>query len=406
VALSLTVIAPLRAHERSGTDPDDGGGLDHVFVILMENHAYDQIIGNPNAPFTNEYAKAANTADNYFAVGHPSLTNYLELVGGSNFGVLSDNSPDWHNNACKPDIVKPYTENRDDNGAGAICPIAGSGMDAPTVATDTTNETTPPYVTSLVNIDGASIPSSPTVGKTIADQLTERRRSWRSYQESLPPYGADRVNNSDGFYNDSTGFLSVLPQEQQTLINLYASKHNPFVYFRSVQDHGLGNVAGFQGPGGLYDDLASGNVPDYALIAPNQCNDQHGRSNAGPGCEADPGPLGNGKYNDGSSNFLNPALIYQGDLTLRTIVNAIHASKVWRQGRNAIVVVWDENDYSAINNRVLVIVDTNKGDQGVHSARRYTHFSLLKTIQSGLGLPCLNHSCDANVPLMEDVFGR
>jgi hypothetical protein len=399
------MIAPLRAHERSGTDPD-GGGLDHVFVILMENHAYDQIIGNPNAPFTNEYAKAANTADNYFAVGHPSLTNYLELVGGSNFGVLSDNSPDWHNGVCKPDIVKPYTQNRDDNGAGDICPIAGSGMDAPTVATDTTNETTPPYVTSLVNIDGASILSSPTVGKTIADQLAERGRSWRSYQESLPPYGADRVNNSDGFYNDTTGFHSVLPQEQQTLINLYASKHNPFVYFRSVQEHGLGNVAGFQGPRGLFDDLASGNVPDYALIAPNQCNDQHGRTNAGPACEEDPGPLGNGKYNDGSSNFLNPALIYQGDLTLRTLVNAIHASKVWRQGRNAIVVVWDENDYSAINNRVLVIVDTNKGDEGVHSARRYTHFSLLKTIQAGLGLPCLNHACDANVPLMDDVFGR
>lgn len=79
---------------------------------------------------------------------------------------------------------------------------------------------------------------------------------------------------------------------------------------------------------------------------------------------------------------------------------------MWRQGRNAIVVVWDENDYSAINNRVLVIVDTSKGDQGLHSARRYTHFSLLKTIQAGLGLPCLNHSCEANVPLMEDVFGR
>lgn len=140
------MIAPLRAYERSGTDPDDAGHLDHVFVILMENHAYDQIVGNPNAPFTNAYAKAANTADNYFAVGHPSLTNYLELVGGSNFGVLSDNSPDWHNHACKPDIVKPFTQNRDDAGSGAICPISGTGMNAPTIAVDTTNEVTLPFV--------------------------------------------------------------------------------------------------------------------------------------------------------------------------------------------------------------------------------------------------------------------
>ncbi len=41
--------------------------------------------------------RSANSATNYFAVGHPSLTNYLEVVGGSNFGVQSDNGPDWHN---------------------------------------------------------------------------------------------------------------------------------------------------------------------------------------------------------------------------------------------------------------------------------------------------------------------
>src|SRR5262249_58850738 len=141
-----------------------------------------------------------------------------------------------------------------------------------------------------------------------------------------------------------TGFGHVLPKESQSLIKLYAAKHNPFVYFRSVQERGLGNVAGFQGRHGLFDDLASGAVPDFSLIAPNQCNDQHGRGNAGPACDFDPGPLGDGTYNDGSSNFLNPALIYQGDNTLRTLVNAIHNAAVWKKGHSAIVVVWDEND--------------------------------------------------------------
>jgi hypothetical protein len=28
--------------------------LDHVFVIMMENHAYKQIIDNPNEPFVNQ----------------------------------------------------------------------------------------------------------------------------------------------------------------------------------------------------------------------------------------------------------------------------------------------------------------------------------------------------------------
>jgi hypothetical protein len=401
--LAFTFTAMLQADEKQ---LEGIGKLDHIFMIVMENHAVSQIIGNPNAPFTNAYAHAANTADNYFAIAHPSLTNYLELVGASNFGVLSDNSPDWHNHACKPDIVPPYSQNRDDNGAGPICPIAGSGKDAKTVAVDTTNEITAPYVLSLTNIDGTSIESAPTTGKTIADQLSERNRRWRSYQENLPSSGPNLVNNSDGFFSNLTTITSVLPKEGQSLINLYAAKHNPFVYFRSVQEGGLQNVVGFEGPHGLFDDLASGNIPDFALIAPNQCNDQHGRGNAGPACDFDPGPLGDGTYNDGSSNFLNPALIYQGDVTIRTLVNAIHNASVWRKGHNAIVVVWDENDYSAVNNQVLVIVDTNYGDGGVHSLRRYTHFNLLKTIQAGLGLPCLNHTCDAHVEVMDDLFGR
>ena len=32
--------------------------LDHVFVIMMENHSYSQILDNPNAPFANAFARA------------------------------------------------------------------------------------------------------------------------------------------------------------------------------------------------------------------------------------------------------------------------------------------------------------------------------------------------------------
>lgn len=64
--------------------------LDHVFLIMMENHSYSQIIGNTHAPFINQMAKSANLATNYYGVGHPSLTSYLEIVGGSNFGVIND----------------------------------------------------------------------------------------------------------------------------------------------------------------------------------------------------------------------------------------------------------------------------------------------------------------------------
>ena len=111
--------------------------LDHVFVIVMENHHYGQIIGNTNAKFINDYAKSANLATNYFAVGHPSLTNYLEIVGGSNFGIENDNSPDWHNTNCVSTLSVPV----DESSAPVTCPIKGAGMDEATPAVDTTNRT-------------------------------------------------------------------------------------------------------------------------------------------------------------------------------------------------------------------------------------------------------------------------
>src|SRR5664279_5101125 len=110
--------------------------FDHVFVILMENHAYGQIVGNPNAPFANSYIHSTNSATNYFAVGHPSSTNYLELVGGSNFGVRSDNAPDWHNGNCTPNL-QTGTTNFDTPNSGPVCPISGTGTDAATPALDT-----------------------------------------------------------------------------------------------------------------------------------------------------------------------------------------------------------------------------------------------------------------------------
>lgn len=391
-----------------GPVPTSVGHLDHVFVIIMENHSYLQIVGNPNAPFANSYMKQANSAKNYFAIGHPSSTNYLELVGGSNFGVRSDNAPDWHNATCMTNLALK-TVVTDIPPSPPVCPIAGEGTDAETPRIDLTNEcpSTSPCPPGLIDIDGVkSIPAaSGTAGKMIADQLAERGMTWKSYQESLPPTGADGVNYSDGFFTDSTNIPAILPdQAANSLVKLYAAKHNPFVYFKSVQDaeipgSSLRNVVGFEGEHGLFADLGSGHVPAFSFISPNQCNDQHGRSNAGPQCDFDPN-------DNGTQTGLNPALIYIGDLTLSNIVTAIHNSPAWKVGRNAIVVLWDENDYSFVPkvNQVLTIVDTNYAAHGMTSTQFYTHFSLLKTLEGGFELPCLNHACDASVKVMSDLF--
>jgi Phosphoesterase family. len=404
--------------------------LDHVFLIMMENHSYQQVIDNPNEPYLNSLIAhhKVNLATNYFAIGHPSLTNYLEVVGGSNFGVRSDNAPAWGSTTCTPNIASGIV-NADNGGgnapvaveSGAICPISGSGTDAETPAVDTWNEIGGPFV-ALADIDGVkSIPAASTVGATIADQLHAVGLEWKSYQESLPAGSIFGVNYSNGTSTNLSDFTHLAPLTSSSIVQLYAVKHNPFAYFKSVQDgddrdNSLRNVVGFDGPRGLYADLASGDVPSFAFISPNQCNDQHGRGNGDAYCAFDYGMNDTG-YTYGTQVGLNPGLIQQGDVTIERLVKAIHASRAWREGRNAIVIVWDENDYSGSTtqltgvypdqnqNRVVLTVETSYADRpGIQSDKYYNSFSLLKSLEAAFRLSCLNHACDANVDVMSDLF--
>jgi hypothetical protein len=420
LALASCVAALFAAgvsNAEQGPVPKGIPSLDHVFVIMMENHAFAQIAGNPQAPFINSLMSKANLAQNYFGIAHPSSTNYLEVVGGSNFNDLSDQYPDWHNKKCAPNITPGHVTNTDSPSTGLVCPIAGTGTDAPTPAVDTsTNETsTPP----LTNINGSlSIPASTKIdGITIADQLVRSGKSWKSYQEGLPLTGADGVNVSDGFYtiggnnaagvNVTSNFAALSttgnPVSAANVVYLYAVKHDPFAYFASVQEGkdralSLERIVSFDGPTGLYADLKTGHIPNLAFIAPNQCEDMHGRGNGTAFCNYD-------ADDNGTQTGLNPSLILQGDLAVQRIVTAIKASPAWSESRSAIVIVWDENDYSRItSNQVVTIVDTNYGDHGAQSAQFYDHFSLTKTLDAAFRLPCLNHACDAGVEVMSDLF--
>jgi hypothetical protein len=410
LATTLLLAFVIGAFAQEGAIPKGIPHLDHVFVIMMENHGYFQIINNPNAPFINKYAKTANLATQYFAVAHPSLNNYLEVVGASNFGVHSDNFPLWHSTTCATNLSTGIP-NTDNPPSPPICPIAGSGTDAAIPALDCTNEVTGPPCD--INVNGVvSYPAvSTTLGITIADQLVADGKTWKSYQEDLPLTGADNVNYSDGNFSNLTNFNRIRPVQNPPLtsadiVQLYAVKHNPFAYFQAVElgsnpALSLAQMVPFDGAGGLWGDLASGNVPNYSLIAPNQCNDQHGRGNGTAFCQFDP-------TDNGSQAGLNPALIQLGDQEVQKLVTAIHASPVWAHGHTAIVVVWDENDYAVQpeTNKVVAIVDTNYGVKGVQSAQFYTHFSLLRSIEGGLALPCLNHACDASTNTMTDLFAE
>jgi hypothetical protein len=60
--------------------------FDHVFLIMMENTDYGQVIGDTtDAPFVNALASRGTLLANYQAVYHPSDQNYLAIAGGDTF---------------------------------------------------------------------------------------------------------------------------------------------------------------------------------------------------------------------------------------------------------------------------------------------------------------------------------
>jgi hypothetical protein len=67
---------------------------DHVVVVVMENHAYSQVIGSSSAPYLNSLAQGGATLTASYGITHPSQPNYYALFSGSTQGVTDDSCVD------------------------------------------------------------------------------------------------------------------------------------------------------------------------------------------------------------------------------------------------------------------------------------------------------------------------
>ena len=54
----------------------------HIFLIVLENQSYSNVIGNPALPYLNGLANQYGLATNYFANQHASLGDYFILTTG------------------------------------------------------------------------------------------------------------------------------------------------------------------------------------------------------------------------------------------------------------------------------------------------------------------------------------
>jgi phospholipase C len=169
-------------------------------------------------------------------------------------------------------------------------------------------------------------------GPNITQALDRTHRSWKMYAESMATPCS--VSNT----------------------NLYAVKHNPFLYFPSVThdpSYCAAHVVGFSR---FAADLATtGSLPTYSFISPNLCDDMHDCS------------------------------IATGDAWLAAVVPSILRSPAFVQQRSLLVVTFDEGDSS--DNVVACVFAGPAAALHAKSTTPFNHYSLLRTIEDAWGLP-------------------
>ena len=87
-AAPLTGAAPAPAAARATARPATRPR--HLIVVIEENHSFGQVIGSPAAPFLNRLAAHGTLLTDYHAVTHPSLPNYVAILGGGTGRIRSD----------------------------------------------------------------------------------------------------------------------------------------------------------------------------------------------------------------------------------------------------------------------------------------------------------------------------
>jgi phosphatidylinositol-3-phosphatase len=254
----------------------------HVITIVMENHAFAEIAGR--SPYLNRLASACGLGDNYSAITHPSVPNYIAVTSGDTAGITDD---------CTD------------------CSVSTS------------------------SIFGQVGP-----------------RGWRAYGESMP---------ATGFTGSQAG--------------TYAKKHNPAAYYSKLAGAYARNAVPLGTPtaGALISDLRANRLPRYSFITPDLCNDEH------------------------------DCAIRVGDAWLARWVPKILASRAYRAGGTALFITYDEGSDS--DNRVYTVVVSPTTRKGTVSHAAFTHYSLLKTQESLLGLRCLGHACAVGTASMRNAFG-
>jgi len=77
-----------------------------IVVIVFENKEFDRVIGNPDMPIFNRLANDYTLLTQHYAVTHPSLPNYIAMIGGDTFEIDRNCGDCFINAPSLPDLIE------------------------------------------------------------------------------------------------------------------------------------------------------------------------------------------------------------------------------------------------------------------------------------------------------------
>jgi hypothetical protein len=344
-----------------GVAPAAGAALPpvrHVFVVVLENKAFEESFG-PESTATylaRDLPRQGQLLTQYHGTSHASLGNYLTMISGQ--------------------ATNPETQ--------GDCPVFRD------------------IVPGVVGMDGQVMGQGcvfPAGVKTIGDQLEEAGLTWRQYAEDM--------GNTPGEPQTCRHPPIGTPDRTQSARedDQFATRHVPFLYFRSVIDEPSCDdlVVPLDR---LPADLASaGRTPNYVFITPDLCSDAHDE----PCVDGRPGGL------------------ESADAFLREWVPRIMGSAAYLED-GLLVVTYDESEISEEGSEPCCDQPTGPNTPqpgifgrgggrtgavllspfvraGTVNETPYNHYSLLRSVEDLFGLPHLGYAAQEGlVAFGDDVY--
>jgi len=92
--------------ESTPTPPPLVPNFSHIVIIIFENKEFGTVIGNGNMAYFNLLASSYTLLTEHYATTHPSLPNYISLIGGDTFGITNNCEDCFINFLSLPDLIE------------------------------------------------------------------------------------------------------------------------------------------------------------------------------------------------------------------------------------------------------------------------------------------------------------